>query len=55
MNLHQHAKNQFAHSSGRVNFILPSHDWPHPFLTTPTPTSMNLYQHAKNQLNLEIQ
>ena len=21
----------------RVNFRVPSHDWPHPFLTTPTP------------------
>ena len=44
-----------------VNFRVPSHDWLHPFLTTPTPkifnvllTCMNLYQHAKNQLILEI-
>ena len=65
MNLHQHAKNQFipfVHYSDRVNFRVPSHDWPHPFLTTPTPkifnvllTYMNLYQHVKNQLILEIQ
>ena len=40
MNLHHHAKNQFipfVHSSDTVNFRVPSHDWPHPFLTTPTP------------------
>ena len=62
MNLHEHAKNQFipfVHSSDRVNFRVPSHDWPHAFLTKPTPnillTCMNLYQHAKNQLILEIQ
>ena len=65
MNLHQHPKNQFipiVHSSDRVHFRVSSHDWPHPFLTTPTPkifnvllTCMNLYQHAKNQLILEIQ
>ena len=65
MNLHEHAKNQFipfAHSSDRVNFRVPSHDWPHPLLTTPTPKIlnalliwMNLCQHAKNQLILEIQ
>ena len=65
MNLHQHAKNQFlpfVHSSDRVNYRVPSHDWPHPLLTTPTPkifkvllTCMNLYHHAKNQLVLEIQ
>ena len=61
MNLDQHAKNQFipfVHSSDRVNFRVPSHDWPHAFLTKPTPnillTCMNLYQHAKNQLILEI-
>ena len=32
MNLHQHAKNQcipFVHSSDRVNFRVPLHDWPH--------------------------
>ena len=65
MNLHQRAKNQFlpfVHSSDRVNYRVPSHDWPHPLLTTPTPkifkvllTCMNLYHHAKNQLVLEIQ
>ena len=45
------------HSSNTVNFRLLSHDWPHPFLTMPTPKifnhlliRMNLYQHAKNQL-----
>ena len=63
MNLHQHAKNQFipfVHSSNRVNFRVPSHDWPHPFLTTPTAKifnvpliCMNLYQYAKNQLILK--
>ena len=64
-NLHQHAKNQFipfVHSSDRLNFRVPSYDWPHPFLTMPIPkifnnllTCTNLYQHAKNQLILEIQ
>ena len=64
MNLHQHVKNQFiqfVHSSDRVNFTVPPHDSPHPFLITPTPkifsvflTCMNLYQYAKNQLILEI-
>ena len=62
MNLHhQHAKNQFipfVHSSDTVNFRVPSHDWPHPFLTMPTPkilnallTCMNLYQHTKKSVN----
>ena len=58
MNLHQHAKNQFipsVHSSDTVNFKVPSHDWPHPVLTMPTPKTfklifMKLYQHAKNKL-----
>ena len=57
-NLYQHAKNQFipsVHSSDTVNFKVPSHDWPHPFLTMPTPKTfklifMKLYQHAKNKL-----
>ena len=59
MNLYQHTKNKF------ISFILPWHtasfrvlrtEWPHSFLTKPTPIffnqllfSMNLYQHAKNQ------
>ena len=54
INLHQLAKNQFipfVHSSDRVNFRVPSHDWPDPFLTTPIFNIlliyMNLYQHAK--------
>ena len=56
----QHAKSQFIpffHSSDRANFRVPSHDWPHTFLTTPTAKifntlliCMNLYQHAKNLL-----
>ena len=58
LNLYQHAKNQFipsVHSSDTVNFKVPSHDWPHPFLTMPTPKTfklifMKLYQHAKNKL-----
>ena len=58
VNLYQHAKNQFipsVHSSDTVNFKVPSHDWPHPFLTMPTPKTfklifMKLYQHAKNKL-----
>ena len=64
MNLHQHAKNQFipfAHSLDRVNFRVPSHEQPHPFLTAPTPkifnvllTCMYLYQHEKGQLILEL-
>ena len=40
VNLYQHAKNQFipsVHSSDTVNFKVPSHDWPHSFLTMPTP------------------
>ena len=51
-----------VHSSDRVNFRFSSHDWPHPFLTTPTPKifnviliCMNLYQHSKNQIMFEIQ
>ena len=58
VNLYQHAKNQFipsVHSSDTVNFKVPSHDWPHPFLTMPTPKTfklifMKLYQYAKNKL-----
>ena len=58
VNLYQHAKNQFissVHSSDTVNFKVPLHDWPHPFLTIPTPKTfksifMKLYQHAKNKL-----
>ena len=58
VNLYQHAKNQFipsAHSSDTVNFKVPSHDWPHPFLTMPTPETFKLiftklYQYAKNKL-----
>ena len=58
VNLYQHAKNQFipsVHSSDTVNFKVPSYDWPHPFLTMPTPKTfklifMKLYQHAKNKL-----
>ena len=53
---------QFVDSSDRVNFRVPSYDWPHPFLTTTTPKIFNillicmiLYQHPKNQLILEIQ
>ena len=63
--LYQHVKNQFIlfdHSVDIVNWKVPSHDWPHPFLTMPTTKifnhlliCMNLYQHAKNQLILEIQ
>ena len=39
MNLYQHANQfiPFVHSSDRVNIRVPSHEWPHPFLTTPTP------------------
>ena len=40
INLHEHVKNQFipfVNSSDTVDFRVPSHDWPHPFLTTPTP------------------
>ena len=60
MKLYQHIKNQF------ISFIFPWHtvnfrvlktEWPHLFLTTPTPLffnqlpfSMNMYQHAKNQV-----
>ena len=49
LNLYQHAKNQFipsVHSSETANFRVRSHDWPHPFLTMPTPkcfACMNLY------------
>ena len=58
VNLYQHAKNQFipsVYSSDTVNFKVPSHDGPHPFLTTPTPKTfklifMKLYQHTKNKL-----
>ena len=58
MNLYQHAKNQFipsVYSSDTVNFKVPSHDGPHPFLTMPTPKTfklifMKLYLHAKNKL-----
>ena len=58
MNLYQHAKTQFissVHSSDTVNFKVPSYDWPHPFLTMPTPKTfklifMKLYQHAKSTL-----
>ena len=58
VNLYQHAKNQFipsVHSSDTVNFKVPSHDWPHPVLTMPTPKTfklifMKLYQYAKNKL-----
>ena len=58
VNLYQHAKNPFipsVHSLDKVNFKVPSHDWPHPFLTMPTPKTfklifMKLYQHAKNKL-----
>ena len=39
-----------------ANFRVPWPDWPHPFLTMPTPKNfdqllifVNLYQHAKNQ------
>ena len=46
----------------RVNFRVPSHDWPHPFLTTPNHKifnvlliCMNLHQHANNQSILGIQ
>ena len=60
VNLYQHAKNQFipsVHSSDTVNFKVPSHDWPHPFLTMPTPKTfklifMKLYQHAKKLIPL---
>ena len=45
-----------VHSLDTVNFRVPSSDWSHPFLTTPTPKIlkqllilMNLYQHAKNE------
>ena len=65
MILYQHAKNQFipfVHSSDRFNFRIPSHDWSHPFLTTPTPKILNvllpciiLYLHTKTQLIIEIQ
>ena len=55
MNLYQHAKIQFIPSSDTVNFKVSSLDWPHPFLTMPTPKTfklifMKLYQHAKNKL-----
>ena len=58
VNLYQHAKNQFipsVHSSDTVSFKVPLLDWPHPFLTMPTPKTfqlifMELYQHAKNKL-----
>ena len=58
VNLYQHAQNQFipsVRSSDTVNFRIPSHDWPHPFLTMPTPKTfksilMKLYQHVKNKL-----
>ena len=36
VNLYQNAKNQFitsVHSSDTVSFRVPSHDWPHSFLT----------------------
>ena len=48
----QHAKNQFipfVHSSDRVNFRVPSHDWPHPFLTTPTNKIFNVFLTFKRQ------
>ena len=64
VNLYQHGKSHFIppfHSSDTINFRVSSHDWPHPFLTMPTPRipnhlsiNMNLYQHAKYQLNTSI-
>ena len=56
VNLYQQARNQFIQSvHSLVNFKVPSHDWPQPFLTMPTPKTfklifMKLYQHAKNKL-----
>ena len=60
VNLHQHVENQLilsVHSSDKVNFKVPSQDWPHPFLTMFNPNifyhsliCVNLHQHAKNQL-----
>ena len=60
VNLCQHAKNQFipsVHPSDTVGFRVLSRDWPHPYLTIPTPKmfnhlliSMKLYLHAIYQL-----
>ena len=58
VNLYQHAKNQFipsVYSLDTVNFKVPSHDGPHPFLTMPNPKTlklifMKLYLHAKTKL-----
>ena len=48
-----HSINSFLRS---VNFRVLRQEWPHPFLTKPTPeffdqhlTYVNLYQHGKNQ------
>ena len=61
VNLYQHAKNQFipsVHSSDKVNFRVPSRDWPHPFSTMPTRkisnhilVCVNLYQHVPPKLD----
>ena len=60
VNLCQHAKNQFipsVHPSDTVGFRVLSRDWPHPYLTIPTPKmfnhlliSMKLYLHATYEL-----
>ena len=62
--LYQHAENLFisyVHSLDKVNFRVLSPDWPHPYLTMPTPNIFNhclicvkLYQHTKNHLTPSV-